>query len=69
MNEKIIAWTVARFPDGSWTTGGSPLDSDYGGCELWIIDAPDRETAKRRAQGRRAALNARLKKMLKGDTK
>ena len=69
MPEKIGKWTVARFPNGTWATGGNASDPDYGGCEIWIIDAPDRETAKRRAQGRRAALNSRLKKLTNGGAK
>ncbi|WP_018234380.1 hypothetical protein [Thioalkalivibrio thiocyanodenitrificans] len=46
-------WTVARFPDGSWTTGGRPDDPDYAQCELFIIEAPDRGAAIMRAQAKR----------------
>lgn len=46
-------WTVARFPNGSWTTGGKVSSPDYQDCEVFSIDAPDRETAIRRAQSKR----------------
>ena len=43
-------WTVARFPNGEWTTGGKPSDQDYDGCEVFRLMATSRETAKRKAQ-------------------
>lgn len=40
--EVLMKWTVARFPDGSWTTGGKPNDPDYANCEVFEVDANDR---------------------------
>ncbi len=51
-------WTVARFPVGSWTTGGSPEDSDYEFSEVYQIPAESREKATKKAQ----AVRSRLKK-------
>ena len=48
-----LAWTVARFPDGTWTTGGNPTDPDYANCEVWVIEAAGRDAAKRKAQAQR----------------
>lgn len=48
-----MKWTVARFPSGSWTTGGKPSDADYKGCEEFVVEAPDRKTATKRAQAKR----------------
>lgn len=47
-------WTVARFPNGAWDTGGSPNDPAYSECEIWQIEADSRDKAKKIAQGRRA---------------
>lgn len=44
-----MAWTVARFPSGEWTTGGSPTSPDYDGCEVLVVEAVDRDSAKREA--------------------
>ncbi|MCV4196064.1 hypothetical protein OD771_29515, partial [Pseudomonas aeruginosa] len=46
--------TVARFPDGSWSTGGSPDDPDYALCEVFRIEADSRDEAKKKAQRIRA---------------
>lgn len=45
-------WTVVRFPDGSWSYGGSPTSPDYAMCDVWQIKAPTPTIAIRRAQGR-----------------
>lgn len=45
-------WTVARFPDGSWTYGGPPDSPDYALCTVYQILAPTPAIAVRRAQGR-----------------
>lgn len=47
---KPITWTVARYPSGEWTTGGSPTSPDYEGCEIIVVQAVDRDSAKREAQ-------------------
>lgn len=52
MTEKL--WTVARFPAGVWTTGGTPDDPEYEGCEVWQVLAKSREDAKKKAQYLRA---------------
>lgn len=49
-----MEWTVARFKNGSWTTGGNPSDSDYADCEVFVIEAPDRKTATKKAQATRS---------------
>ena len=54
-------WTVARYPNGSWITGGRPDDPDYAECEVWVIDAETRDAAKRKAQAKRAYEKNRLK--------
>ena len=54
-------WTVARYPSGSWITGGRPDDPDYAECEVWVIGAETRDAAKRKAQAKRAYEKNRLK--------
>jgi hypothetical protein len=49
-------WTVARFPVGSWTTGGKPSDEDYKHCEVYEIDADSREKATKKAKAIRVRL-------------
>ena len=46
-------WTVARFPNGSWTTGGKPHDPGYSECEVWQVMATSRAAATKIAQGKR----------------
>jgi len=46
---KEVIWTVARFPDGSWSSGGRPTDSDYACCEVFQVEATSREDAERKA--------------------
>lgn len=45
--------TVARFPNGEWTTGGKTTDPDYADCEVFRVWAADRKSAKRYAQDER----------------
>lgn len=47
-------WTVARFPNGSWSTGGKPTDPEYALCEVFQVRASSREQAKRLAQSLRS---------------
>lgn len=47
-------WTVARFPDGSWSYGGKPDSPDYAKCEVWRISAFTSDQAVRKAQGKRS---------------
>jgi hypothetical protein len=49
-----MKWTVARFPNGNWTTGGKPTDADYANCEVFVVDAQDRKMAIRKAQAKRS---------------
>jgi len=49
-----MLWTVARFPDGSWSTGGKPTDPDYAECEVWQIEANSRQEATKKAQAKRS---------------
>jgi hypothetical protein len=58
----MMLWTVVRFPDGSWSTGGKPNDPDYASCEVWQIVAASRDEAKKKAQAKRASAQAKLKK-------
>ncbi|MFC3169238.1 hypothetical protein [Paracoccus fontiphilus] len=44
--------TVVRFPDGSWSHGGSPDDPDYAECDVWVIDDSIPRMAIRKAQAR-----------------
>ena len=46
----LLHWTVARFPNGEWTTGGKITDADYMDCEVFRVLAFDRNDAKREAQ-------------------
>lgn len=54
-------WTVARFPNGEWSTGGKPNDPDYAESEVWQIEATSRDAAKRKAQAQRSAAQRKLK--------
>jgi len=58
----VTLWTVARFPNGSWTTGGRPDSPDYAQCEVWQIEASSRHEATKKAQAKRAAQQRKLKK-------
>jgi hypothetical protein len=49
-----MTWTVVRFPNGSWSTGGKPTDPDYAACEVWQIEANSRAEATRKAQAKRS---------------
>lgn len=49
-----MLWTVARFPNGSWSYGGKPIDSDYAECEVWQIEANDHRAAVKKAQAKRS---------------
>lgn len=49
-----MRWTVARFPNGDWTTGGKPTDADYANCEVFVVDADSREKATKKAQAKRS---------------
>ena len=52
MNNKL--WTVVRFPNGSWSYGGSPTDPDYAECEVFRISAADGKAAVKKAQAKRS---------------
>lgn len=47
-----MKWTVARFPNGNWSTGGTP--TDYANCEVFVVDAADRKSATQKAQAKRS---------------
>lgn len=51
MNDKM--WTVARFPNGSWATGGKVDDPDYAECEVFRVSATTDKEAKKKAQAQR----------------
>jgi len=46
-------WTVARFPNGNYGSGGRRDDPDYQGCEIWEIQADSREEALKKAKQKR----------------
>ena len=46
-------WTVARFPNGSWSYGGRPDSPDYEHCEVWQIEAKYPMDAVKKAQAKR----------------
>lgn len=56
-----MLWTVVRFPNGSWSTGGKPTDPDYALCEIWQIEADSREKATKKAQTKRSAAQRKKK--------
>jgi len=49
-----MKWTVARFPNGSWSTGGKPNSVDYENCEVFVVEAESRESATKKAQAKRS---------------
>lgn len=53
-------WTAARFPDGSWSTGGAPDDPDYASCNVYRVPAKDSGEALRlgKAEHRKAVRKA-----------
>lgn len=57
-----MLWTVARFPNQTWTTGGKPDDPDYANCEVWQIEAGSRREATKKAQAKRAYARKKEKK-------
>lgn len=48
--------TVARYPAGTWDTGGKISDHAYECCEVYQILATDRDQAKKKAQSVRSGL-------------
>jgi len=46
-------WTVARYPNGSWDTGGRMDDPGYAECEVFRVAAESRDQAKKKAQAER----------------
>lgn len=62
-----MKWTVARFPNGSWSTGGEPNDKDYENCEVFVVEANSRELAKRKAQAKRRRQRAKRRRQRKLD--
>lgn len=38
-------WTVVRYPSGMWAVGGKPADADYAECEIFVVEAKDRDEA------------------------
>lgn len=49
-------WTVARFPAGVWSGGGSRNDPDYSTCEVYLIPSESLDKAKKKAQAIRTRL-------------
>lgn len=57
-----MLWTVVRFPDGSWSSGGKPNDPAYANCEVWQIEARSRKDAEKVAKAKRAYIQAKKRK-------
>jgi hypothetical protein len=57
-----MLWTVARFPNGSWTSGGKPDAPDYAECEVWQIEADHRDQAVKKAKAKRAYAQSKKNK-------
>ena len=49
----IRLWTVARFPNGSWSFGGKVDDPAYSESEVFRIPAFNGKEAIKKAQGQR----------------
>lgn len=49
-------WTVARYPVGTWDTGGKTSDPAYESCEVYQVLAESRDQAKKKAQSTRSSL-------------
>lgn len=47
-------WTVARYPNGTWDTGGKPNDPSYEYAEVFQVIADSRDAAKKKAQAKRS---------------
>jgi hypothetical protein len=58
-----MIWTVVRFPNGSWSYGGSPDSPDYAECEIWRIPATTAKIAVEKAQAKRRSAIARQAKL------
>ena len=46
----MAEWTVVRFPDGSWSGGGSPDSPEYVQARVFVVEAPSYEAAVREAK-------------------
>mgnify|MGYP001564384639 CR=1 FL=1 len=55
-------WTVVRFPDGSWSSGGKIDSPEYDLCEKWSVFASDRGAAVSAAKKLRRNEMAREKR-------
>lgn len=55
-------WTVVRFPDGSWSSGGSVDDPEYAHCEVFEVLADSREAAEKSAKAAWRKAPARVKR-------
>lgn len=55
-------WVIVRFPDGSWSSGGSLADwnRDSPDCEAYVVHAGNRSSAKKKAQRYRSRKKARV---------
>ncbi|CEK42733.1 hypothetical protein MF6394_01730 [Pseudomonas sp. MF6394] len=60
-------WTVVRFPNGSWSYGGSPSDPDYSECDIYSIEAVSPEAAVKSAQSKRSASLRKAKRQADKD--
>ena len=67
MREQI--WTVARFPNGHWSTGGRTDDPSYSECEVFQVLANSRDEAKKKAQAKRSRMNRASQKGTNDDHK
>ena len=53
-------FTVVRWPNGSWSTGGKVSDPDYERCEVYVVPFTTNDAAaKKQAQAVRRRLVAK----------
>lgn len=52
-------FTVVRWPNGSWSTGGKVSDPDYERCEVYVVPFTTDAAAKKQAQAIRRRLAAK----------
>jgi hypothetical protein len=55
-------WTVVRFPDGSWSYGGSPDNPDYAECYVTQTEADSGPKARDRVRRRWSDIKAKARR-------
>lgn len=52
----MSTFTVVRFPNGSWSSGGPVSSPDYERCEVYVVPAQPEAAARKQAQAARRKL-------------